>query len=134
MADIGFHDFEVGVPQRLLVSVELWIDPPAPPADDDPARAWDYDVVVQAVREPGDGPALQSAGNAGPRDFRANRRRCTEFRHLKCRAPSPTFIPTRAALALKSLPFVASPPERARFIAAKSVPKRNKRHCAAFLP
>jgi dihydroneopterin aldolase len=50
MADIGFHDFEVGVPQRLLVSVEVWIDPPLPPADDDPSRAWDYDVVVQAVR------------------------------------------------------------------------------------
>ena len=50
MADIGFHAFEVGVPQRLLVSVELWIDPPTPPADDDPGQAWDYDVVVQAVR------------------------------------------------------------------------------------
>ena len=50
MADLGFHDFEVGVPQRLLVSVELWIDPPLPPSDDDPSRAWDYDVVVQAVR------------------------------------------------------------------------------------
>lgn len=50
MADIGFHDFEIGVPQRLLVSVELWLDPPAPPADDDPAGAWDYDVVVQIVR------------------------------------------------------------------------------------
>ena len=50
MADIGFHDFEIGTPQRLLISVELWIDPPAPPPGDDPARAWDYDVVVQAVR------------------------------------------------------------------------------------
>lgn len=50
MADIGFHDFEVGVPQRLLVSIEVWLDPPVPPADDDPSRAWDYDVVVQAVR------------------------------------------------------------------------------------
>ncbi len=50
MTDIGFHDFEVGVPQRLLISIELWIDPPVPPADDDPSRAWDYDVVVQAVR------------------------------------------------------------------------------------
>jgi dihydroneopterin aldolase len=50
MADIGFHDFEVGVPQRLLVSVEVWIDPPIPPPNDDPGRAWDYDVVVQAVR------------------------------------------------------------------------------------
>jgi dihydroneopterin aldolase len=50
MADIGFHDFEVGVPQRLLVSVEVWIDPPFPPPNDAPGRAWDYDVVVQAVR------------------------------------------------------------------------------------
>ena len=24
--DIGFHDFEVGVPQRLIVTVEVWID------------------------------------------------------------------------------------------------------------
>ncbi len=50
-ADIGFHDFEVGTPQRLLVSVELWTADPRPPADDDPARAWDYDVVVTLVRE-----------------------------------------------------------------------------------
>jgi dihydroneopterin aldolase len=50
MADIGFHAFEVGVPQRLLVSIELWIEPVSPPDDDDPGRAWDYDVVVQAVR------------------------------------------------------------------------------------
>ena len=48
--DIGFHDFEIGAPQRLFVSIELWIDLPTPPAGDDPARAWDYDVVVQAVR------------------------------------------------------------------------------------
>ena len=50
LADIGFHAFEVGTPQRLLISIELWIDSATPPADDDPARAWDYDVVVQAVR------------------------------------------------------------------------------------
>ena len=50
MADIGFHEFEVGTPQRLLVSIELWIDPPTAPAGDDPAWAWDYDVVVKAVR------------------------------------------------------------------------------------
>ena len=24
--DIGFHDFEVGKPQRLLVTVEVWVD------------------------------------------------------------------------------------------------------------
>ncbi|MCY7398050.1 MAG: dihydroneopterin aldolase [Sphingomonas bacterium] len=50
LADIGFHAFEIGTPQRLLISIELWIDPATPPADDDPAQAWDYDVVVQAVR------------------------------------------------------------------------------------
>ena len=26
MADIGFHEFEVGTPQRLLVTVEIWLD------------------------------------------------------------------------------------------------------------
>ena len=51
LADIGFHDFEIGTPQRLLISITLWIDPATPPPDDDPALAWDYDVVVQAVRE-----------------------------------------------------------------------------------
>lgn len=50
MADIGFHEFEVGTPQRLLIDVELWLDPADLPADDDPARAWDYDVVVRSVR------------------------------------------------------------------------------------
>ena len=25
-ADIGFHDFEVGEPQRLLITVEVWLD------------------------------------------------------------------------------------------------------------
>lgn len=44
-ADIGFHDFEVGKPQRLLVTVEIWLDDVAPPADDDPAAAWDYDLL-----------------------------------------------------------------------------------------
>lgn len=43
--DIGFHDFEVGAPQRLLVSVELWLDDVSPPADDDPASAWNYDFL-----------------------------------------------------------------------------------------
>ena len=50
MADIGFHDFEVGSPQRLLVSVELWLADCGAPAGDDPAGAWDYDFVVREVR------------------------------------------------------------------------------------
>ena len=44
-ADIGFHEFEVGKPQRLLVTVEIWLEDLSPPADDDPAGAWDYDLL-----------------------------------------------------------------------------------------
>ena len=44
-ADIGFHDFEIGTPQRLLVTVEIWLDDVAPPAGDDPEGAWDYDLL-----------------------------------------------------------------------------------------
>ena len=50
MADIGFHNFEVGSPQRLLITVELWLDQLVPPAGDDPGRAWDYDIVVSEIR------------------------------------------------------------------------------------
>ena len=49
--DIGFHDFEVGAPQRLLVSVEIWLDDPAPPRNDDPAHAWNYDFLRREVQE-----------------------------------------------------------------------------------
>ena len=51
MADIGFHEFEIGVPQRLLVTVEIWLDH-IPPADcDDPAFAWDYDFIREQVEK-----------------------------------------------------------------------------------
>jgi len=43
MTDIGFHEFEVGSPQRLLVSVEVWLTEPDTPADDAAANAWNYD-------------------------------------------------------------------------------------------
>ena len=43
MADIGFHDFEVGTPQRLLISVEVWLDDTATPAGDEAGNAWNYD-------------------------------------------------------------------------------------------
>ena len=45
MADIGFHDFEIGVPQRLLISVELWLENLAPPEDADHQSAWNYDYL-----------------------------------------------------------------------------------------
>ncbi len=50
MTDIGFHDFEIGTPQRLLISVELWLDPAESPSDDAPASAWDYDFLREEVR------------------------------------------------------------------------------------
>ncbi len=51
MADIGFHDYEIGRPQRLLVTVEIWLDDPAPPPGDDPGLALDYDFLKAQVAE-----------------------------------------------------------------------------------
>lgn len=48
--DIGFHSYEVGQPQRLLVSVEIWLDDQSPPDDDDPSTAWDYDYLRTQVQ------------------------------------------------------------------------------------
>ena len=50
-ADIGFHDFEIGSPQRLLVTVEVWLKDSSAPADDHPAAAWNYDFLRTEVAE-----------------------------------------------------------------------------------
>jgi 7,8-dihydroneopterin aldolase/epimerase/oxygenase len=50
-ADIGFHEFEIGSPQRLLVTVEIWLNDLDPPAKDDPAQAWNYDFLHTEVVE-----------------------------------------------------------------------------------
>jgi dihydroneopterin aldolase len=47
--DIGFHDFEVGAPQRLVVTVEIWLEDAALPPADDPAGAWNYDFLRSEV-------------------------------------------------------------------------------------
>ncbi|MCM8556453.1 dihydroneopterin aldolase [Sphingomicrobium sediminis] len=47
--DIGFHDYEIGKPQRLLVSVEVWIDPARMPARDEEVEAWNYDRLREAI-------------------------------------------------------------------------------------
>jgi dihydroneopterin aldolase len=49
--DIGFHDFEIGTPQRLMVTVEIWLDDLSAPAEDNPERAWNYDFLRQQVQE-----------------------------------------------------------------------------------
>jgi 7,8-dihydroneopterin aldolase/epimerase/oxygenase len=51
MADIGFHEFEIGMPQRLLVTVEVWLDHIPPADNDDPTLAWDYDYVREQIEE-----------------------------------------------------------------------------------
>jgi dihydroneopterin aldolase len=47
--DIGFHDFEIGVPQRLLVTVDVTIAAAAFPAVDEAAAAWDYDPLRSGI-------------------------------------------------------------------------------------
>lgn len=47
--DIGFHDFEIGTPQRLRVNIEVWLAEASFPRCDSVAAAWDYDVLRSAV-------------------------------------------------------------------------------------
>lgn len=49
--DIGFHDFEVGAPQRLAISVEIWLEDATLPPNDDPQLAWNYDFLRKEVEE-----------------------------------------------------------------------------------
>ena len=43
--DIGFHDFEIGNPQRLLVTIEVWVDERSFAPSDEAGSAWDYDFL-----------------------------------------------------------------------------------------
>lgn len=47
--DIGFHEFEIGTPQRLRVNVEIWLAESAFPRCDTVAAAWDYDTLRTAI-------------------------------------------------------------------------------------
>ena len=47
--DIGFHEFEVGNPQRLTVTVEVWLEESAFAPDDQIASAWDYDFLRNQI-------------------------------------------------------------------------------------
>lgn len=47
--DIGFHDYEIGNPQRLLITVEVWVDGPSFPDDDEGASAWNYDFLRSEI-------------------------------------------------------------------------------------
>jgi len=51
IADIGFHDIEIGVGQRVILSIEIWVDEAAFARDDAVQSAWNYDNVrVDAIR------------------------------------------------------------------------------------
>lgn len=47
--DIGFHDFEVGNPQRLVVNVEVWVDEAHFATEDNVAAAWNYDFLRSEI-------------------------------------------------------------------------------------
>lgn len=47
--DIGFHDFEVGKPQRVFVTIEVWLDEVSFAAEDVVEAAWDYDFLRNEV-------------------------------------------------------------------------------------
>ncbi len=50
-ADIGFHDFEVGTPQRLLVNVDVGLDLAHWPQSDTREASWNYDFIREGIIE-----------------------------------------------------------------------------------
>ena len=47
--DIGFHDFEIGRPQRLMVTVEVWVDEASFASSDSEETAWNYDFLRSEI-------------------------------------------------------------------------------------
>lgn len=47
--EIGFHAFEIGRPQRLLINVEVWLEEGAFAATDAVGDAWDYDHLRSGI-------------------------------------------------------------------------------------
>ena len=109
-ADIGFHDFEVGVPQRLLIGVEVWLEDPSLPADDDPARAWNYDFLRSEVEE------LAAARRYNLQETLAHAifDRVAGFRgvsHLRVRTSKPDVYADAAGVGIEIASFTGSWPD-----------------------
>jgi dihydroneopterin aldolase len=51
MVDIGFHEGEIGVPQRVLVTLEIWLAADVFAHGDVPETAFDYHPLRAAIRE-----------------------------------------------------------------------------------
>jgi dihydroneopterin aldolase len=109
-ADIGFHDFEVGAPQRLLIGVEVWLEDPTPPADDNPARAWNYDFLRSEVEE------LASTRRYNLQETLAHAifYRIASFRgvgHLRVRTSKPDVYADAAGVGIEIASFTGSWPQ-----------------------
>jgi dihydroneopterin aldolase len=109
-ADIGFHDFEVGSPQRLLIDVEVWLEDPALPPDDDPAGAWNYDFLRSEVE------ALAAARRYNLQETLAHAvfERVAGFRgvrHLRVRTSKPDVYQDAAGVGVEIASFSGSWPE-----------------------
>ncbi|HEX6661350.1 MAG TPA: dihydroneopterin aldolase [Sphingomicrobium sp.] len=109
-ADIGFHDFEVGTPQRLLVSIEIWLDDVTPPPDDDPSRAWNYDFLRSEVEE------IASERRYNLQETLANAvfERIAAFRGVKdvrVRTSKPDVYPDAAGVGVEIASFCGSWPD-----------------------
>jgi dihydroneopterin aldolase len=50
-ADIGFHDFEVGSPQRLLATVRVRLDLAHWPESDTREASWNYDFIRTGIQQ-----------------------------------------------------------------------------------
>jgi dihydroneopterin aldolase len=107
--DIGFHDFEVGAPQRLLVSVEIWLEDVALPKDDDPARAWNYDFLRAEV----EGIAAERRYNLQETLAHAVFERIAAFRgvkHLRVRTSKPDVYPEANGVGVEIASFCSAWP------------------------
>lgn len=108
--DIGFHDFEVGAPQRLLVSVEIWLEEVVVPKDDDPVRAWNYDFLRTEVEK------LASARRYNLQETLAHAifERIAAFRgvrHLRVRTSKPDIYPEAHGVGVEIASFSGAWPD-----------------------
>ena len=108
-ADIGFHEFEVGSPQRLLVTIEIWLTDLAPPPDDEPERAWNYDFLRAEVEE------LAAARRYNLQETFAHAvfERIAAFRgvkHLRVRTSKPDVYPDAAGVGVEIASFAGAWP------------------------
>jgi dihydroneopterin aldolase len=108
--DIGFHDFEVGSPQRLLIGVEVWLEDPTLPADDEPAQAWNYDFLRSQVEE------LAAARRYNLQETLAHAvfERVAGFRgvsHLRVRTSKPDVYPEAAGVGIEIASFPGAWPD-----------------------